>query len=361
MEYDSTLEFYNEHAPNLVKTYAGAGPTYLAHLKTLLRRESSTVLDIGCGTGRDVAALRADGFDAIGVDASPTMIAAGVDHYGLETRRLRADTLPELRSISERYDAVLCAAVLQHIPDSQLLDSLYRIRSLVAPDGFLMLSVPIAYPADDESRDRHGRLVRVRPAEQYRFFLERLGLREVVEYEEADSLNRDGIRWQVLLFGSTGSEELRPIEIVESVLWDDRKVNTYKFALIRAIAHLATHRPNIARWEAEAQVSIPIDAIADKWIGYYWPLMESSTESAVVSGSAWREGRYGVPSPTYRSCRLLGSTRRVPSFLLSPRRWTHAARVRTTASSHSREGQNGDPATGSLRRQRPYRQEDVFL
>ena len=284
MEYDSTLEFYNEHAPDLVNAYAGVEPTYLAHLKTLLRRESSTVLDIGCGTGRDVAALRADGFDAIGVDASPTMIAAGVEHYGLETRRLRADTLPELRSFSERYDAVLCAAVLQHIPDSQLLDSLYRIRSLVAPDGFLMLSVPIAYPADDDSRDRHGRLVRVRPAEQYRFFLERLGLREVVEYEEADSLNRDDIRWEVLLFGSTGSEELRPIEVVESVLWDDRKVNTYKFALIRAIAHLATHRPNIARWEGQAQVSIPIDAITDKWIGYYWPLMESSAESAVVQG-----------------------------------------------------------------------------
>ena len=60
MEYDSTLAFYNEHAPDLVKTYAGAEPTYLAHLKTLLRRDSSTVLDVGCGTGRDVAALRAE-------------------------------------------------------------------------------------------------------------------------------------------------------------------------------------------------------------------------------------------------------------------------------------------------------------
>ena len=109
-------------------------------------------------------------------------------------------------------------------------------------------------------------------------------MREIVEYEEADALGRDDVRWQVLLFGSTGSEELRPIEIVESVLWDDRKVNTYKFALIRAIAHLATHRPNLARWEGEAQVSIPIDAIADRWIGYYWPLMESITEPAVVQG-----------------------------------------------------------------------------
>ena len=284
MDHDLTLAFYNEHAAELVKTYAGVAPTYLAHLKTLLRRGSSTVLDVGCGTGRDVARLRDDGFNAIGVDASAAMVEAGATRYGLDAKCLRIDALPELKGLSDRFDAVLCAAVLQHVRGTQLLDSLYRLRSLVAPNGFFMISVPLAYPVDDDGRDHHGRLVRIRPAEQYRFFLERLGLREIVAYEETDSLQREGIRWQVLLFGSTGGDELRPIEVVESVLWDDRKVNTYKFALIRAIAHLATHRPNLAQWEGEGHVSVPISAIADKWIGYYWPLMESSAEPAVLQG-----------------------------------------------------------------------------
>ncbi len=37
MDHDPTIGFYNEHASELVKTYAGVAPTYLAHLKTLLR------------------------------------------------------------------------------------------------------------------------------------------------------------------------------------------------------------------------------------------------------------------------------------------------------------------------------------
>lgn len=284
MNHDPTLAFYNGHASELVNTYAAVEPTYLAHLKTLLQPGESRILDVGCGTGRDVAHLRAAGFNAIGVDASAAMVEAGVTRYGLEPEGVRLDALPELKGVSDRYDAVLCAAVLHHVPDPELLDSLYRLRSLVAPDGFLMLSIPLAYPVNANGRDPQGRLVRIRPAEQYRFFLERLGLREIVTYDEAESLERERIRWQVLLFGSTGGEELRPIEVVESVLWDDRKVNTYKFALIRAIAHLATHRPNLARWEGEGRVSIPIAEVVERWIGYYWPLMESSKEPAVLQG-----------------------------------------------------------------------------
>jgi hypothetical protein len=66
---------------------------------------------------------------------------------------------------------------------------------------------------------------------------------------------------------------LNSMETVESILWDDHKVNTYKFALIRALADLATHRTQVGTWLPDGRVAIPLDQIAERWIEYYWPLV----------------------------------------------------------------------------------------
>lgn len=227
----------------------------------------------------------AAGYSAYGVDPSTAKLQAAQSRHGIDAARLGEGALPAAEAPwHARYDAVLCAAALHCVPDVELLDSLYRLRSVVAPGGFLMLTVPASWPSGGEGRDADGRLIHIRPAEQYRFFLERLGMHQIVEYDEADPLGRDEVRSTVMTFGWSGADELRPIEVVESILWDDRKVNTYKFALLRAIAHLATHRPNIARWEGDARVSIPVGPIADLWIRYYWPFMAAGSKAAMTQG-----------------------------------------------------------------------------
>lgn len=135
----------------------------------------------------------------------------------------------------------------------------------------------VGVPATAEGDSRH-------PPEQYRFFLERLGLREILSYDDDYPDRSDVARLHVMVFDSTDVDELRPIEVVESLLWDDRKVNTYKFALIRAIVHLASHRPNLARWEGSGRVSVPIDAVTDLWIRYYWPLVGDDSEPSILQG-----------------------------------------------------------------------------
>jgi SAM-dependent methyltransferase len=222
MDSEATLKFYRDNASSLITPYDRIVPAYVAHLKALLRGRSASVIEVACGTGRNVAELLADGLDASGVDGSAEVIAAGRAHYRLPENRIWVDSLPHLKQVSRRYDAVLCAGALQHIPDRQLLDSLYRLRSLVAAEGFLMLSIPLSFPAGGGSRDRLGRIIRLRPAAQYLFFLERLGMREIVAYEDEDFLGREGVTWCVLLFSATRTDDLRPIHVIESVLWDDR-------------------------------------------------------------------------------------------------------------------------------------------
>ena len=282
---DRTERYYRERAESLADEYDRADPTYLAQLMTLVSGRSARIVDVGCGTGRDVARLRTAGHEAIGVDQSAEMIATGRRRYALAESVLAVDRLPELSALKDRqFDAVLCAAVLQHVGEETLLDALYRLRSLVAPGGFLVLSIPEKYPLQSESIDQAGRLFCLRPPEQYSFFLERLGLTRIVSYDEPDSLGRPERTWRVMVFSAGAGSELRPVETIESILWEDRKRNTYKFALVRALAHLAVHRSRIALWHADGRVSVAIDEVAALWLRYYWPLVQSTVNDPVMQG-----------------------------------------------------------------------------
>ena len=213
------------------------------------------------------------------------MLAAGKRRYGLPDPVLTVDSLPELSSLDDRrFAVVLCAAVLQHIGDEALLDAVYRLRSLVAPGGFLVLSVPVEYPLQAPSIDHFGRHFRLRPPEQYTFFMERLGLKQFVSYDESDGLGRPDRKWRVLVYSAGEGSELRPVETIESILWDDRKVTTYKFALVRSLAHLAVHRHRAARWHDDGRVSVDIDDVATLWIRYYWPLVLPAGDHEILQG-----------------------------------------------------------------------------
>ncbi len=78
----------------------------------------STVLDIGCGAGRNVAFMPYAGITLTTVDADPTVVetCAKLLGGGPGKHTCRVGKLPAL-GIEERYDAVLCVAVLHFAPD----------------------------------------------------------------------------------------------------------------------------------------------------------------------------------------------------------------------------------------------------
>lgn len=98
------------------------------------------ILDIGCGTGRLTAALKArvPSARAFGMDASPTMVAEAQKTLGPSVPVLRADGvhLPFVQA----FDAVFSTATFHWIPDHErLFSEIYRVLNsggrLVAQAG----------------------------------------------------------------------------------------------------------------------------------------------------------------------------------------------------------------------------------
>jgi SAM-dependent methyltransferase len=111
--------------------------------------------DIGCGSGREVAWLAANGYPAVGYDPSDGLLAQARARY--PQLAFAAAALPELAGIAEgTFDNVLCETVIMHLPQDLIAPSVRRLVSLLKPEGVLYVSWRVTAGADQ--RDPQGRL-----------------------------------------------------------------------------------------------------------------------------------------------------------------------------------------------------------
>lgn len=113
-------------------------------------KRKGRVLNIGCGAGREAFALAEAGFEVVGIDIAPGMIAAAKRHAQTSGKNVHFEVkdATALDYPSQSFDYVwISAGVYSHIPTRQLrIDTLRRIKDLLMPNGILFFSV--AYRGD---------------------------------------------------------------------------------------------------------------------------------------------------------------------------------------------------------------------
>jgi ubiquinone/menaquinone biosynthesis C-methylase UbiE len=109
------------------------GRRFLSHVGMGAR-----VLDVGCGTGRDLAWLEAQGAQGTGVDLSNGMLAQACQcvHGPLLQADMRSLPFP-----AGTFDGVWCMAALLHVPKADAPGALAEMRRVLRSDGALHLSL----------------------------------------------------------------------------------------------------------------------------------------------------------------------------------------------------------------------------
>jgi SAM-dependent methyltransferase len=150
-----TLAAYDEGAADFAADWHAQPPP--ADLHALIRyyfRPGPTA-DIGCGSGREVAWLDANGFAATGYDASGGLLTEARTRY--PHLRFETAALPGLAEIlGESFDNVLCETVIMHLAREQVAPSLERMIGILRTGGILYVSWRVTDGAD--LRDGYGRL-----------------------------------------------------------------------------------------------------------------------------------------------------------------------------------------------------------
>jgi SAM-dependent methyltransferase len=136
---EQTRATYDRVAEDYDRRTAGPGPEFVAFRSAFAAIVEGTVADLGCGPGRDVAALREEGVTAIGVDLSTGMLArasrAGLPVVRGDLRR------PPMRPGS--LGGIWSSAALLHVPRPDVPSTLAGWHALLRPGGHLGLSTSL--------------------------------------------------------------------------------------------------------------------------------------------------------------------------------------------------------------------------
>ena len=148
-----------------------------------------TILDFGCGPGRDLVALTRLGHHAIGLEGVREFASMARELSGcevLEQDFLKLD-LPEAR-----FDGVFANAALFHVPKQELARVLREIHAALKRDGVLFSSNP---RGDDEEGWNGGRFGVWHSLEGWRRYVAEAGFAELHHYYRPQGLPREQQPW----------------------------------------------------------------------------------------------------------------------------------------------------------------------
>lgn len=198
-----TLEYYDATAEASVALYESV-PSALLGYVTRFIPPGAAVLDIGAGSGRDLAALLAHGFDAYGMEPSSAMRDHAIRCHPEIAGRLLDGALPDL-SCSVSFAGVASWGSLMHVPEDQLAKAMHSLAALLTPYGHLFISVPAKRPGlDTASRESTGRLYTPMDSGTLARLARHAGFYVVEQRNQADALGRSDHAWLTMVFRRSG-------------------------------------------------------------------------------------------------------------------------------------------------------------
>jgi len=126
---------------------------YVALLDAIEAMPPFTLLDFGCGPGRDLAHFRRLGHEAIGLDGSKALVELARADSGCEV--LHQDFI-ELDLPAAHFDGVFANASLFHVPRGALPEVLLKLNRCLKPRGVLFTSNPRGDDQEGYSGERYG-------------------------------------------------------------------------------------------------------------------------------------------------------------------------------------------------------------
>jgi SAM-dependent methyltransferase len=112
-----------------------------------------TLLDLGCGPGRDLKAFSQLGHRAIGLDGSAHFVEMAKAYSGCEV--WHQDFL-HLNLPPDYFDGIFANASLFHVPSAQLPKVLADLHAALKPGGVLFSSNPRGHNEEGWSGGRYG-------------------------------------------------------------------------------------------------------------------------------------------------------------------------------------------------------------
>jgi len=131
-----SVDYYNIHAEEFFNGTNGVDMTEIYRRFLPLIPEGGSILDAGCGSGRDAKAFTEMGYRVDAFDASPSLVELANSNNGIQAT---IDTFDSYSS-DEDYDGIWACASLLHVPFDKLAETIESLSSHLKSSGVFYLS-----------------------------------------------------------------------------------------------------------------------------------------------------------------------------------------------------------------------------
>jgi len=188
---DLTLDHYNERAESF---WAGTrdhdvNQNIAALLQRIEGEPPYTILDFGCGPGRDLKVFAERGHIAVGLEGAAPFAVMARAHSGCEVWQqdfLKLD-LPD-----NRFDGIFANAALFHVPSQELPRVLLELHASLKPGGVLFSSNPHGRNEEGWNGGRYGVY---HDLDTWRRYVSATGFVELDHYYRPAGLPREKQPW----------------------------------------------------------------------------------------------------------------------------------------------------------------------
>jgi SAM-dependent methyltransferase len=198
---DRTLQYYNRSAEDFWEGTRDHDVSQNIHalLQSIEGDPPFTILDLGCGPGRDLKAFAGFGHAAIGLEGAARFAEIARAHSDCEVWQ---QDLLKLDLPAQVFDGVFANATLFHVPGQELPRVLRELHATLKPRGVLFASNP---RGDNDEGWNRGRYGTYHDLDAWRRYLSAAGFAELAHYYRPAGRPRDQQPWLASVWRKAGA------------------------------------------------------------------------------------------------------------------------------------------------------------
>ncbi|MBO4279367.1 MAG: class I SAM-dependent methyltransferase [Spirochaetales bacterium] len=187
-----TIEYYNRNAAEYFDSVIAADMTKTYRRFLQYVPDGGSIIDLGCGSGRDLKFFREKGYMAEGIDASEKLCELAREYSGCpvvctDFLSWKADGL---------YDAFWANASLLHLTENEIISFFEEKTRYLAGSGVVYMSMKTDISRGDDAK---GRYFTPFSEELFGQILESSELDLLERWSDTDALGRSDTKWESVI------------------------------------------------------------------------------------------------------------------------------------------------------------------
>ena len=170
---NQTLTYYNTNAQTFIEGTINVNFTETQNKFITKLPQSASILDFGCGSGRDTKYFLEKGYLVEAIDGSAELCKLASAYVGIEVRKMLFQDLQEV----ENYDAIWACSSILHLPYIELIEVLKKMEAALKQNGLIYTS----FKYGTFEGMRNGRYFTDMTEESFKELLQKLGNLEIEE------------------------------------------------------------------------------------------------------------------------------------------------------------------------------------